>query len=275
MGMHRRSETLLTAVMVASVVESAVLGSQVSQGELARKALSEDARERRAAVEAVLAMGSKTANQELRDALITALEREGSAHVRREEAGHAGQPLPPLEDPELVGLLAQAVAVFADPLAIPALTRALGTGFVVVNALSNFGEQAAPAVLATVTSQASIHPAVDHGLIVLRMMVEGADQRPLSAEIREKIRLAAQQRLTGKQYFTTLWWAIDLGVVLNHPTLRALVQSLALDRNEVVARGVEDPRDIAATQKRAGDRLRGVPPLPRPRPIGAGPPDQL
>jgi len=51
-------------------------------------------------------------------------------------------------------------------------------------------------------------------------------------------------------------------VVLNDAGLRGIVEALASDPNEVIARGVTDPGDIARTQKWAADRLAGVPPLP-------------
>ena len=133
-----------------------------------------------------------------------------------------------------------------------------------IQALAAFGEQAAPAVLGVVTSTESHYDEVNHGLITLRFMVEQTGARSLSANTVDQIRRAAQQRLTGRQYFPTLWNAMDLAVALNDPNLRRIVQSLASNRNEVVIRGVTDPELIEKTQKRAADRLAGVPALPRP-----------
>jgi hypothetical protein len=105
---------------------------------------------------------------------------------------------------------------------------------------------------------------VDDGLRTLRLIVEGASTRSLSPDTLDQIPRAAQQRVTRKQYFTSLWYAIDLAVALNDPNLRRIVESLASNRNEVIARGVEDPKLIEQTQKRAAERLAGVPALPRP-----------
>ena len=95
-------------------------------------------------------------------------------------------------------------------------------------------------------------------------MVEGMASHPLSAGTIAQIRRAAEQRLTGKQYFTILWYAIDLASVLNDTELWSIVQSIASDLNEVFARGVENPDLFELTQKRAADRLAGIPALPRP-----------
>jgi hypothetical protein len=151
-----------------------------------------------------------------------------------------------------------------DPHAIPALAGALGTGSTLVrDALADFGEQAAPDVLRLVTAQDTRYDAVGDGLMALRFMVEGARTRPLSPSTRDQIRRAAMQRLTGEQYFSTLWYAIDLAVALDDPELRRIVQAIASDRNELVARGVSAPDIIALTQKRAAARLAGEPPEPR------------
>jgi hypothetical protein len=131
------------------------------------------------------------------------------------------------------------------------------------DALADFGERAAPAVLAVVNSPDAHYSAVDEGLITLRFMVEGTGPRPLSAGTLDQIRGAARQRLTGKQYFTTLWRAIDLAVVLKDPNLRQTVQALASDPTEVSARGVTNPDLIARTQQWAAQRLAGGPSSPR------------
>jgi hypothetical protein len=128
-----------------------------------------------------------------------------------------------------------------------------------------FGEEAAPALLAAVRSPETIHYVVDDALIALRFLVEGAGPSPLSAGTLDEVRHVVKQRLTERQsgIGTTLRWAIDLAVVLDDPDLRRIVQSIASDRNELIARGLTEPDLIEATQKRAAARLAGV--LPKPR----------
>lgn len=208
-------------------------------------------------------MGPQNAGPELRAALIAVLESETRAHLEAYKADRSGQMPEFVESPELIGRVIRAVAQLEDPKTIPALAGALGTGFTAIRALVGFGQQAAPAVLDVVRSPNSTHYQVDAGLIALRLMVERTPSRPLSSDTLDQIGRVAQERLTGNQYFTTLWWAIDLAVVLNDVELRRIVESLASDWNEVVARGVDDPDLIERTQKRASDRLAGIAPLPR------------
>jgi hypothetical protein len=80
-----------------------------------------------------------------------------------------------------------------------------------------------------------------------------------------QIRQAVQQRLSGQQNFTTLWYTIDLAAVSPDSDLRGTIENLANDSSEVIARGVTDPRLIVQTQQRARDRLAGVLASPRPK----------
>ena len=188
--------------------------------------------------------------------------------MERELAGRQGRVLPELEAPELIAIVAGAVAELHDPGTIPALANfALGTGGPPINALAAFGEQAAPAVLAVVMSPNSSHEKVDSGLITLRFMVEETAKHPLSPGTIDQIRRAAEKHLTtGKGVqVTTLWRAIDLAVVLNDAKLRDTVQSIASDWNAVLKLGLEDSKLIEQTQKRAADGLAGILPLPRPQ----------
>ena len=152
-----------------------------------------------------------------------------------------------------------------EPRAIPELVKTLGLGFSIVpRQLAEFGEEAAPAVLAAVTSAESDREVVYTGLMALRFMVEGAGPRPLSAGTRERIIRAAEQWLAARQQsILTLGAAIDLAAVLADPNLRRILESLAADPNAVASRGI-DARSIEWIRKRAADRLAGVPPLPRP-----------
>jgi hypothetical protein len=152
-----------------------------------------------------------------------------------------------------------------SPRAIPELVKTLGLGFTFVpHQLAEFGEDAAPAVLAAVTSAESDRELVATGLMALRFMVEGAGSRPLSAGTRERIRQAAERWLDARQQsILTLGAAIDLAAALGDPGFRRILESLASDPNAVASRGI-DAGSIEWIRKRATDRLAGVPPLPRP-----------
>jgi hypothetical protein len=241
------------------------LVAQTDQPALAQQLLEGSAAERGVAVAVAEALGAANTGPELRAALVAALEREGRIQVERVRADRRGEVLQEQEDAEFITHVARTVAALHDPRTIPALANfGLGTGSPPRDALVAFGEQAAPAVLAAVMSPDSSHDTVDDGLVTLRFMVEGMASHPLTAGTIAQIRRAAEQRMTGKQYFTILWYAIDLASVLNDTKLWSIVQSIASDLNEVFARGVENPDLFELTQKRATDRLAGIPALPRP-----------
>ncbi len=240
--------------------------AQVDQSALAQQVLGESARERAIAVTVAEGLGPENIRPQLRAALITALEREGRVHVERAQAARRGETLPELEAPELIALVAGAVAGLHDAASIPALASfGLGTGGPPIETLAAFGDQAAPAVLAVVMSPNSLHDTVDSGLITLRFMVEGEGDQPLGIGTVDQIRSAAEKHLaTGKgSKITTLWRAIDLAVVLNDSKLRGTIKTIASDWNAVLALGVDDPALVEQTQRRAADRLSGVPALPK------------
>lgn len=258
-----RRETSVVVLLAISLLGWETVGAQAvqEQRQIAQQLVGADSQKRHEALEALEAMKPEDTGPELRAALATLLEREAAAHVRAYETGRHGGAVERPEEPELIGRVTRAVARLHDPSFVPALTSTLGTGFTAVRALVDFGEVAAPSVLGAVESTASIHYQVDHGLITLRMMLE---QHPkLSPATRARIRRAAEQRLSGTQYFTTLWRAIELAIVSGDTRLRQIVSTLASDRAAVVARGITDPEIIDLTQKRARDRLAGIPPMPR------------
>lgn len=259
----RRYVVLVVTALFAAAVGAPAGHAQVDQSALARQILGTNATERSRAVETARSLGAENLGPELRAALIRALEREGEIRAQRYHAGRRGEVVEPMEDPELIAKLARVVAELRDPRAIPALTAALGTGSPVTRALVSFGEDAVPSLLAAVRSPESIEYVVEGALMTLRFLVEGAGPRPLSATALDGIREAVRQRITGRQYFTTLWDAIDLAMALNDADLRRIVQSLASDREQVVARGIEDPELIEETQRLASERLAGVPPKSR------------
>jgi hypothetical protein len=79
------------------------------------------------------------------------------------------------------------------------------------------------------------------------------------------LRRLAARRLAGRGGSpTTLWWAIDLAWSLRDEELQQSVYALSSDASVIVERGITDPELIQQTQRRAADRIAGVPPLPRP-----------
>lgn len=263
----RRPALLFASLLFAAALHARRVEAQVDQSALAAQILRGGAAERTRAVEAARTLGPQKIGQELRVALITALEREGQVEALRYAADDRGEKLEPRENPEFIFQVAGVVAELRDPEAIPALVGALGTGSgsPVIRALVDFGEQAVPALLTAVTAPETRHYVVDDALLVLRFLVEGAGPRPLTLAARDRIVPAAIQRLNARQpgIGTTLRRAIDLAVILGDPELRRIVQAIASDRNELIARGLTDPEMIDATQKRAVDRLAGIPPNPR------------
>ncbi len=259
----RRPVVLLTMALLAGALRPAMVQAQTDQSTLAQQLVGGNASERSRALETVRALGPPQISPELRGALIKVLEREDQIQAQRYHANLRGETLEPLEDPEFIARASRVVAELRDPQAIPALAGALGTGSPPTRALVDFGEKAVPALLAAVRSPETTHYVVDDALLALRFMVEGAGPRPLSVGSVKEIRDVAKQRLTGKQYFTTLWEAIDLALTLKDPELRGIVESLASDRKAVVARGIDDPDLIQETQRLAAERLAGVPPKPR------------
>jgi hypothetical protein len=257
---------ILAAVAVASWGVSGRLDTQrpVGQNALAVQILSESLGERRRALESIDRIPVDDIGAGLRAALFQSLRQEAAIHFARYRAGRAGGPMPELQDPTFVGALTRSIARLNDPESIPALADAMGFGYAAIHALARFGDVAAKRILDMVNSSDTIHYVVDGGLTALRFMIEAPRGEPLPASTRESIRLAVVKRLAGKEYFTTVWSAIDTASVLGDPGLSSVLQSIARDEGAVTARGITDPELIARTQKRAADRLAGIPALPRP-----------
>jgi len=155
------------------------------------------------------------------------------------------------------------VVELRDPESIPALVSAVGLGATsVYHALAAFGEPAAVAVAQLVQQPDAPGSTVTDGLLTLRFIVEDGGWRTLSPSTLQAVRRVARQRLSGTQNASTLGWAIDLAVALNDRQLRTIVKAFASDHNEAIARGVLDLELAQRIQKRAVDRLAGVPPLP-------------
>lgn len=258
---------VLATTLGSLALRPAPADAQADQRALAEQLLGEDARQTWSALVAVERLGPDSTGPELREALVAALHREANLHAERYWHDARGEPWVQYErGAEYLAHLTRAVIALRDPRAIDALAAAVGTGSTATPwALADFGDGAAPAVLDIVTSPGSAEHQVNGALMTLRVMAEEREIRPLSAATMERIRCVALRYVTGPQYFTTLWRAIDLAGVLDDPYLRGVLQDIASDPEEVIARGETDPDLIEKTQKRAADRLAGIPPLPRRR----------
>jgi hypothetical protein len=236
------------------------------QGVIVQQLLSGDATQQRKALDSLEGLEGGQLSEEVKNAMATALQQESRRHVQRYWQVSAKAILEPMPDPELLALLARSVSELHDPGMIPALAESLGVGFSVTRAHAEFGDAAADAVLDIVMSPQSTHYAVNDGLIALRLMVELAGpERGLPPSTMARIREAAEYHLTSKPRFIgTVWWALDLAAVLPASPLREIVEAFASDPALARAMGATDPDVVYQTQRRAADRLAGVPPLPRP-----------
>lgn len=247
---------LVPIVIISSSVSAQVVGPD-PRLERASQLLQGNRFEQGVAVSIIRQVGPGNLTPQLQERLINALEREATL-VARTMRGE----IPELENAELIAGLAQVVASFRNPRAIPALTGALGNSPQAIHALAEFGELAAPGVLQVIrrTSDGSIET---DALLTLRFMAEGVGG-PLTAATLRGMREVAKNRLTSSQKFiTTVWRAIDLAVAVRDTELRAIVHSLASNRHAVLALNNTDEDLITRTQRKAAERLAGVPPLPR------------
>lgn len=230
-----------------------------SQQDLLRMLNSDNDADRVSAVNWLSRLGPASAEPEVKSAVVAELQRNIALNA---EARRQGIGMPPLLRGEQYFVLQEVVAQLNDPSTIPVLVQALGHGGL-VGYLADYGEQAASAVLDLVTDPDSHHYPVGDGLRVLRMMVEGRADHPLSAQTMSRIHDAAEQLLSGPQYFTTVWWAIDLAAVLDDASLKQKLESIATNDAEVNALGIYEPELIVRTQQLAAERLAGIPAGPR------------
>lgn len=251
---------LLATLWLAALLATS-LNAQGDQHALAQQLLHGDRAVRSGALERARSLGPQNTSAEVRAALIALLEKNNRIVL---EAAERKVAVATLESPEFIAAVAHVVSGLEDPRTIPALAGALGVAgsTLVRDALADFGEPAAADVLRVVTSSAN-HYAVEDGLIALRFMVEGHGAHPLSGGTRDQIQQAARQRLTGEQYFTTVWYAIDLAAALNDAGLKRILDSLVADRDAVAARGIKDVDLIRRTQERAAQRLAGASASPK------------
>jgi hypothetical protein len=246
--------TLICLIFVGSI---GVATAQVSQAALADTLL------KGGDVASVLAqirsLSPQNLSVELRSALITRLQQ---LNQRVAEVTKLDSTVDTFINPETLIELSQVVAELRDRRAIPALSRSPDGGPVVIRALVEFGEQALPAITSVVLSPSSHYTEVEHGLLTMRIMVQ---QGMLSPTALGQIRAATKTRLFGEQYFTVVWQAIDLAAALKDPELDQTLRELAEYPSESHRRGItnaEVPDLVERTQKRAADRLAGIPAKP-------------
>ncbi len=221
------------------------------QGQLAARLGSPEADERRQAFYESLSIPPDEVGPELSRALIQLLHLLNGVVS---EVLVSGETVDVYENPEFIASVAQRVAEIRDLESVSALARAYYGGRFASEALVEFGRVAVPDLVAVVTD-ASHYSLIDYGLKTLGLMLTA--ESGLSASDTESIRDAVRLRLTGPEYFTTVWAAIDVAVRLDDPGLVGIVRELANDANASRARGIQDPEIISMTRERAAKRLRG------------------
>ena len=242
--------------------------AQVNQGDLARQFLEGDYEDLDQAAGIAATIPPQTMNNDLRLALIAALEAAIERVDAQSREFRDGKESAPVGNPESMAVLSRLVVPLNDPRSIPALVGVMRFIPPASDVLTAFGELAAPDVVKAVMNLGSVRSQIDSGLITLRYMIEQPNtDYPLSDSTLDSIRKAARVHLLAKDPLgtgTTMRWAIDLAIVLDDPELRRIVESLASGPNAIRDRGVVRPDRVEKTQQRARDRLVGIPALPRP-----------
>lgn len=243
--------------------------AQPSQRTLAQQVASPDVEVSARGVVASAKLEPAQVGPELREALFAALRREADAGHARYVRIKRGEPPPELSNPELIGAIARVVVALHDPQAIPALASAMFIGPIIPRELAQYGDAGADAVITAMSAPDAftVTTQID-GLVALRMLAELRGTHPLSPANVSRIRAIAAANLAPGAALDHLGVAlgrsIDLAIALGDAELRRVVESMAMSRAEVVARGTADDAQVARIQKQAADRLASVAPLPRP-----------
>ena len=137
------------AVLVGRLASQQVAPPANDPRQIAEALSSPDKTVRNAAIAAALALPPERATVTLRSAATTLMDEQSEVVAN---ARARGVSLDQLEDPEAVSGVQRAVANLNDPATIPALARTLGSTFVAVRPLAQFGEPAAAHVLSVVES---------------------------------------------------------------------------------------------------------------------------
>ena len=254
------------AQLVAAPVDSASAHRTPTQRDVARMLFSSDTVKRVDGLRMAQMVRPQYASSDLRFGLVFALSREAADYQSRLRASRlagsgavkVGRPVSKVHDQLLT-----AVVALNDSISIPALANSLGTGMTPIRALVGFGQGATVSTLRVTNASTSEHEQVADGLLTLRLMVDNATHKPLTAAIRTRIHDAATSRLSGTQSLDVLLRAIDLAIALGDGELRQTVAVLAANRDEVQRRGIQSASQIDQVQARAHDRLAGIPAQPR------------
>ncbi len=238
---------LLSAVVPASAqvpADHVRLASDVRNG---------SERQRDAALRAIIEIPVQQRTQPLLDALLSEVARFAEESERRWQIIEAGGTVEPVENVDLATVM-QALVGHEDPAVIPALVSFIGTGNMVMNALTKFGELAvADVVRASNEGRGRASPA----LKTLTRMLTGPVRYPLSDSSRELLTRIARQRLTGTQSTVVVWSAVELAVATGEPDLITRVQAIAESDDVVRQFGIIEPIYIEATRRRAAAALAG------------------
>lgn len=155
---------------------------------------------------------------------------------------------------EYYGLLVQINAEARNPVTIPALVGALGTGNMAVNALAGFGEIVLPAVipLALVDDDGDT-ASVSGALMTLSRLVS----TKISENGRQQILNVTHNRLQRRQHELIWGWVCELAVATGDNALRAAVEDVAagLRAADVIGRP-ESARNVQDRARKILERRR-------------------
>src|SRR5688500_16495246 len=168
----------LALFLLFSALGTTTAAPQPTQRQLAEQLLEHGPAARRAALEQARGIRLENRGRELRDALITALEREALFLRSRSLAIRKGAFAEEIPDPLFISNAAEIVSELRDARAIPALAAALGSGGSAIRGLVEFGERSVPSMVAVVTSPDTSPASVQDGLLALRFVVEGETSLP-------------------------------------------------------------------------------------------------
>jgi hypothetical protein len=201
---------------------------------------------------------------ELDAALANELDRLNRITQRRRETVRAGGRLDSDFPGEYYGSVIQVVSESLDPVVMPSLVGALGTGAMVERGLMKFGESAVVPVVAVARSKTGpiiggapgdIPPHVVAGALrTLRELTVNSVQS-VTAKSRDAITAVAHERLVGRQDPAVVIAACQLAISTGNADLRARVSQLALNRDELIGMGIADSRWIERVQLSAQQLL--------------------
>jgi hypothetical protein len=188
---------------------------------------------------------------ELDSALASELARLNGLNQNRREILRAGGRLEDDFPGEYYGAVIEVVSESSNPIVLASLVGALGTGGMAQRGLAKFGNDAVEPVVRVARAKTGVivggapgdtpPHVVSDALGTLRLLVEQPTEL-LTTQSRSVITAVAQERLTGRQHPMVVSAACQLAVATGNPALRARVEQLAFNREELLAMGVSDSR---------------------------------